>query len=231
MIHTEGLRFAYPGGAALAFPDVAVPQGGTLLLRGNSGSGKSTWLALVAGLRSPSAGRVAVAGQALADLPPAARDAWRARTLGWLPQRLHLSEALSVRDNLALAYYAAGQPVDETALADTLAALGLAALAQRKPHALSGGQAQRVALARAVLRRPQVLLADEPTASLDDTAAAASLDLLHHTAHRCGATLVVATHDARVLNVWPDAAVVRLEIAAPNSASVPISSQIGLQPK
>lgn len=230
MIHTEGLRFAYPGGAGLAFPDVAVPRGGKVLLRGNSGSGKSTWLALVAGLRTASAGRVVVAGQALADLPPAIRDAWRARTLGWLPQKLHLSEALTVRDNLALAYYAAGQPVDEAALADTLAALDLAALAQRKPHALSGGQAQRVALARAVLRRPQVLLADEPTASLDDTAAAASLDLLHHTAQRCGATLVVATHDARVLNAWPDAAVVRLETASLNSASVPVSSQIGSKP-
>lgn len=230
MIHTEGLRFAYPGGAELVFPDVAVPQGGTLLLRGNSGSGKSTWLALVAGLRSARAGRVVVAGQALADLPPVARDAWRARALGWVPQRLHLSDALTVRDNLALAYYAAGQPVDAAALAETLAALDLTALAQRQPHALSGGQAQRVALARAVLRRPQVILADEPTASLDDTAAAASLQLLQATAQRCGATLVVATHDARVPRAWPGAAVLQLEKTGHNAISGGISSQTGAEP-
>lgn len=205
----------------MAFPDVAVPQGGTLLLRGDSGSGKSTWLALVAGLRSASAGRVVVADQALAELPPAARDAWRARALGWVPQRLQLSEALSVHDNLALAFYAAGLPIDHTALADTLAALDLTALAARKPHTLSGGQAQRVAVARAVLRRPRVILADEPTASLDDTAAAASLHLLHTTAQRCGATLVVATHDARVPRAWPHAALVRLGEPTPPLAAMP----------
>lgn len=226
MISTRALAYRYANGPALAFPDVAVPQSGTLLLRGNSGSGKSTWLALVAGLRSATSGEVTVAGQPLADLPPAARDAWRAQSLGLLPQQLHLSEALTVQDNLALAYYAAGQPVDQQAIADTLAALDLSALAQRKPHALSGGQAQRVALARAVLRRPRVLLADEPTASLDDTAAAASLAMLHTTAQRCGATLVVATHDARVLRAWPDAAVVTLETAATEA----ISSQIGREP-
>lgn len=226
MISTRALAYRYANGPALTFPDVAVPQGGTLLLRGNSGSGKSTWLALVAGLRSATSGAVAVAGQPLADLPPAARDAWRANALGLLPQQLHLSAALTVQDNLALAYYAAGQPVDQQAIADTLAALDLSALAQRKPHALSGGQAQRVALARAVLRRPRVLLADEPTASLDDTAAAASLAMLHTTAQRCGATLVVATHDARVLRAWPDAAVVTLETAATEA----ISSQISREP-
>ena len=226
MISTRALAYRYANGPALTFPDVTVPQGGTLLLRGNSGSGKSTWLALVAGLRSATSGEVAVAGQPLAALSPAARDAWRAQALGLLPQQLHLSAALTVQDNLALAFYAAGQPVDQQAIADTLAALGLSALAQRKPHALSGGQAQRVALARAVLRRPRVLLADEPTASLDDTAAAASLALLHTTAQRCGATLVVATHDARVLRAWPDAAVVTLEIVS----TAAVSSQIVREP-
>lgn len=230
MIATRALAYRYANGLALTFPDVSVPQGGTLLLRGNSGSGKSTWLALAAGLRSATSGEVTVAGQPLAALRPAARDAWRANALGLLPQKLHLSESLTVQDNLALAFYAAGQPVDHQAIADTLAALGLSALADRKPRALSGGQAQRVALARAVLRRPRVLLADEPTASLDDTAAAASLQLLQATAQRCGATLVVATHDARVLRAWPDAAVVLLENASHNRVPEAISSQIGREP-
>ncbi|HEY1103444.1 MAG TPA: ATP-binding cassette domain-containing protein [Burkholderiaceae bacterium] len=197
MIESHALRFAYPAGPALAFPDVAVPQGGTLLLRGASGSGKSTWLALVAGLRSATGGHLRVAGQDPAALAPAARDAWRAGALGLVPQRLHLSAALTVQANLALVYYAAGLPEDHAAVAGVLEALGLSALAGRRPHQLSGGQAQRVALARALLRRPRVLLADEPTASLDDAAAQATLALLRHSAEACGATLVVATHDAR----------------------------------
>lgn len=205
MIHTHDLKFAYANGPTLLFPDVSVPQGGTLLLRGASGCGKSTWLALVAGLLTPSGGGVAVAGQTLAALQPAQRDAWRARSVGFLPQRLHLSEALSVRDNLALAYFAAGLPADQRTVNDTLASLGLGALAGRRPSQLSGGQAQRIALARAVMLRPPVLLVDEPTASLDDMACDAALALLVQTAQQAGATLVIATHDARVGRTLPHA--------------------------
>ncbi|MDB5868678.1 MAG: transporter related protein [Polaromonas sp.] len=202
MISTRQLIYRYAGGPALAFADVDVPQGGVLLLGGPSGSGKSTWLALAAGLVAPTAGRIDVAGQALGaggtPLKKAALDAWRARTVGFLPQKLHLSSALSVHGNLAMAQWAAGQDQDDERITDALAALGVQALASRKPAQLSGGQAQRVALARAVLLRPRVVLVDEPTASLDDEAASASLALLQETASGQGATLVIATHDARV---------------------------------
>lgn len=198
MIETRGLQYAYPRGEALRLGDVSVVQGGTLLLRGPSGSGKSTWLALAAGLLTPLAGEIVVAGQSVGALPAAARDAWRARHIGVLPQKLHLSEALTVNDNLALAYFAAGLPVDKAAIGRALDALGVGSLAARRPSQLSGGQAQRVALARAVLLRPSVILADEPTASLDDDACAAALALLQHSARPLGATLVIATHDARV---------------------------------
>ena len=199
MISTRQLVYRYPsGGPELRFEDVDVAQGGVLLLRGASGSGKSTWLALAAGLLTPAEGEIAVAGQAVRALGKVAGDAWRAATIGFLPQKLHLSAALTVHGNLAMAQWAAGRPADEGRIREALAALGVEALAQRKPAQLSGGQAQRVALARAVLLQPRVILADEPTASLDDEAAAASLDLLRGTAQRQGATLVIATHDARV---------------------------------
>ncbi|MGS5088223.1 ATP-binding cassette domain-containing protein [Hydrogenophaga sp. A37] len=207
MIETRGLSHAHPGGPALRFEDVAVSQGGTLLLRGASGSGKSTWLALAAGLLTPQAGEMIVAGQAVALQKPGERDRWRARCIGFLPQKLFLSEALSVAENLALVYFASGQPVDRAAIQRALAALELGALAARKPSQLSGGQAQRVALARALLLRPPVLLVDEPTASLDDAACAAALALLQHGAAQTGATLVIATHDARVVNALPAAPV------------------------
>jgi len=91
MISTQGLSYQYDGGASLRFPDMAVAQGATLLLCGPSGCGKSTWLALVAGLVRPASGQLTVAGQALNDLDSVATDAWRASTIGFLPQKLHLS--------------------------------------------------------------------------------------------------------------------------------------------
>ena len=206
MIVTQGLAFRFAGSAApLRFDDVQVPAGGTLLLRGPSGSGKSTWLSLVAGLRVASEGRVSVAGTDLGALSGAQRDRWRSAHVGVLPQRLGLSEALTVFDNLALVYFAAGLALDRGAIQRSLAALDVGGLAQRRPAQLSGGQAQRVALARALLRRPAVVLADEPTASLDDAACAGVLSLLREHTKAHGATLVVATHDARAVQAWPDA--------------------------
>ncbi|MBT0571340.1 ATP-binding cassette domain-containing protein [Curvibacter sp. CHRR-16] len=211
MITTRSLSHRYPGTQhALSFPDIDLPQGHTLLLSGPSGSGKSTWLALVAGLMpvqapdlaAPDAWQFVVAGQNMAQLAPQQADAWRARAIGFLPQKLHLSPALTVQQNLALAQWAARSQQSgverQQAIHRALDVLDVAALAGRKPAQLSGGQAQRVALARAVLQAPQVLLADEPTASLDDDSAHAALGLLYQTAQRLNASLVIATHDARV---------------------------------
>ena len=219
MIETRGLHHAYPGGATLHFGDVSVPQGGTLLLRGASGSGKSTWLALAAGLLTPQAGELAVAGQAVAALRAGERDRWRARCIGFLPQKLILSEALSVTDNLALVYFASGLDVDRQAIRRSLEALDLGNLAQRKPSQLSGGQAQRVALARALLLRPRVLLVDEPTASLDDASCAGALTLLQDGARGTGATLVIATHDARVVRALPEAMTLAFPALVPEAAT------------
>ena len=202
MIKTTALQFAYPGAAPLHFPDVDVPQGATLLLRGPSGSGKSTWLALAAALVPLRAGSLQAAGEDLAALSRLQADAWRARNLGFLPQTLHLSAALTVAQNLGLAFWAAGVAHDRARIDAVLVALGVAELSNRLPAQLSGGQAQRVALARAVLMQPQLVLADEPTASLDDDAANEALQLLHSTAQRYGATLVIATHDARVAHFF-----------------------------
>lgn len=226
MIQTQHLSHAYPGHAALIFPDVELLQGDTLVLRGNSGSGKSTWLALLAGLLTPQQGELTVAGRRLNGLSNTARDAWRANNLGFLPQKLHLSEALTVVENLQLAYFAAGLPHNaaaKTHIESTLAALGVADFAQRKPSTLSGGQAQRVALARAVLLKPKIILADEPTASLDDDAANAAVALLQASAARCNATLVIATHDFRVAEVLRKAKTVQF---GKNSPKIGINTSL-----
>lgn len=203
MIQTQGLTYTYRQGPTLAFPNVNLAQGAVLLLSGPSGCGKSTWLALVAALVAPSAGRLTVADQQLEALQKVASDAWRAKQIGFLPQKLHLSGALSVQHNLAMAQWASGHAENATEIQAALQALGVADLAQRKPAQLSGGQAQRVALARAVLHKPRVILADEPTASLDDEAAADAVKLLLTAAKLQQATLVIATHDARVAQLIP----------------------------
>ncbi|MDX2238049.1 MAG: ATP-binding cassette domain-containing protein [Hyphomonadaceae bacterium] len=179
-------------------PDWSLPAGATALLVGPSGSGKSTLLNVAAGLLAPAAGRVLVDGVDIAALKPAARDRFRGARIGVVFQSLRLVQALSVADNLALALALAGRKPDPARIRDTLARLGLAALARRRPRALSIGEMQRAAIARAVIARPTLILADEPTSALDDANAEAAFALLRAEAQACGASLLIATHDARL---------------------------------
>ncbi len=199
MLGWQGLAHRYAGGAEIAYDDFELPERHHLLLRGASGSGKSTLLALLSGLLRVQAGELHVAGTELQGLNPRALDAWRGATLGVVPQRLHLSDALTVAGNLALPALAAGQGADTARAAELLAALDIADLAERRPHQLSVGQAQRVALARALMRKPRLLLADEPSANLDDEHTLHMLALLLDAAEREHCTLVIASHDARVV--------------------------------
>jgi putative ABC transport system ATP-binding protein len=198
MIAIRGLAHRYGQTEALRLPKWTVAQGERWLVLGASGSGKTTLLHVIAGLIRPSEGQVEVSGQRLGNLEGPTLDRWRGATVGIVLQALHLMRHLSVRDNLRLAQYMAHVPQDDTRIQDTLTALGVADKAARRPAELSHGERQRVAIARAVVNRPKLLLADEPTANLDDASAALAIDLLAEQAARHGATLIVATHDARV---------------------------------
>jgi putative ABC transport system ATP-binding protein len=198
MIAVRGLAHRYGAAEALRLPDWNVAQGERWLVLGRSGCGKTTLLHVLAGLVRPSEGEVNVFHTDILSLRGTRLDAWRGANVGIVLQALHLVRHLSVRDNLRLAQYLARQPQDDARIGDTLGALGIADKAARRPSELSQGEQQRVAIARAVVNRPRLLLADEPTASLDDPAAATVVDLLSEQAARYAATLVVATHDARV---------------------------------
>ena len=202
MFVLSGIERRYGATVVLRIDRWEAQAGERWLLAGPSGSGKSTALALLTGLLRPTAGTIHVAGQDLGDLQGSALDRWRGRTIGFVPQRLHLVPSLSVLDNLLLAQYLAGRRSDVQVAREALASVGMTEFLGRQPATLSQGQAQRVAVARAVVNGPALLIADEPTASLDDDHAERTLALLTVHAGKCGATLVVASHDGRIRHAF-----------------------------
>ena len=198
MLSLRELRHDYGGKGALSLRAWDAGRGERWLILGASGCGKSTLLHIIAGLLQPSAGTVVVDGQDFSAHKPAALDRRRARRIGIVLQQLHLMRTRSVLENVLLPQYLAGLPQDRARAMQLLGGLGLADKAAAKPRALSQGQAQRVAIARALVNRPALLLADEPTTSLDDAACDRVLDTLFAQADAVGATLLIATHDQRV---------------------------------
>lgn len=208
MMHTSlisctDLHYAVNGKPILALPGWSVDRGGHTLLLGPSGCGKTTLLHLLAGLLVPSSGSVRIAGQTLETMESAARDAFRGQHIGLVYQTLHLTASLSVRRNLELAAFMAGRTADGAWIDRLLGALGLRERQHDRPHQLSFGQKQRVAIARALVNRPALILADEPTSALDDAQCDAVVALLKTQAEEHGATLIVATHDARLKPHFP----------------------------
>lgn len=187
--------------ATIRLDSLDLAPGEQLALRGPSGCGKTTLLHLIAGILRPDSGEIVIAGETLPAANENERDRLRARHVGCVFQAFHLLDAFDVRENLTLAQRFAGRDSanDEIFRERLLAELGLAPFATRRPSRLSHGQRQRVALARALVNRPALVLADEPTASLDDANAAAALDLLREACATHGAALLLATHDERAL--------------------------------
>lgn len=203
MLRTVDLTYRYPAGETLSFPDLACPAGQTRLLLGNSGSGKTTLLQLLAGLRRPTAGRVTVAGQDLGELTDAELDHFRGQRIGIVFQTPHFLQALTVRENVALARRLAGQPSDPARVDELLERLGLGGRADVRPARLSVGQQQRAAIARALVNRPALILADEPTSALDDGNTEGVVALLREEAAAVNATLLIVTHDQRLTRLVP----------------------------
>jgi putative ABC transport system ATP-binding protein len=175
--------------------DLAVTTGEALAIVGASGSGKSTLLALLAGLDTPSAGSVELDGQDLFSLDEDARAELRGRTVGFVFQSFQLLPALSALENVMLPLELAGRDDAERAAREVLARVGLAARLHHAPKHLSGGEQQRVALARAFVVRPKLLLADEPTGSLDAESGEGVIDLLFELNREARTTLIMVTHD------------------------------------
>ncbi len=195
MIRFEGVTRRYPGGIeALSELSLAIESGEMVVLSGHSGAGKSTLLKLIPAIERPTAGRVMVNGQNVAALKRAAVPFLR-RNLGLVFQDQKLLFDRSVFDNVLLPLAIAGVPPRDAGrrVRAALDKVGLLGREKAMPIALSGGEQQRLAIARAVVGRPAVLLADEPTAHLDE-AYARDIAALFHAFNQVGVTVLVATH-------------------------------------
>jgi putative ABC transport system ATP-binding protein len=198
LVNVEALTCQYAQGAPIHLPNMAIAVGEHTLLLGRSGSGKSTLMNAIAGIQTVSTGSVTIDGTVMSSLSAHARDKLRGEKMGLVMQRLHLISALTVRANLRLAQTLAGQSPDDARIAHVANELGITDKLDRYPRQLSQGEAQRVAIARAVINQPALVLADEPTSALDDANAEAAIQLLLAQAAKHSATLIVATHDARI---------------------------------
>lgn len=200
MIEAHQLTKRYPGGhLGLEAVTLSIAKGELVTLTGPSGAGKSTFLKLLAAIERPTAGSLVVEGQNLGRLPRRAVPYWR-RRVGMVFQDLRLLYDRNCFENVMLPLRIAGIAPREAARRAHVALerVGLAAKARAMPITLSGGEQQRLAIARAIVHRPRLLLADEPTAHVDDAHAQALVDLLGEF-NRAGVTVIVATHAPRLL--------------------------------
>jgi putative ABC transport system ATP-binding protein len=180
-------------GMALRGVDTDIHKGQIIALFGKSGSGKTTYLNLIAGLDVPTKGRIEIDGEDLAMLGESGRTFLRRNKLGFVFQFFNLLPTLTALENVFLALELTGGTDAKPAL-DALALVGLSGKENRFPHELSGGEQQRVAIARALVKKPPIILADEPTGNLDSVTGRQILDLLVSRCRGAGTTLIMVSH-------------------------------------
>jgi len=197
MIKTESLKFSYDGRKYFDFPDINLDTGENLLIIGNSGIGKTTLLHLLAGILKPKSGSINVSGIEISKFSDTELDKFRGDNIGIVFQRPHFIYSLTINENLKLAQYLSPGKTSGDA-EKILESLNINDKYQQKPNQLSEGEKQRVSIALALINSPNLILADEPTSSLDDFNCDNVIKLLKKQAKDHKAQLIVITHDARL---------------------------------
>jgi putative ABC transport system ATP-binding protein len=205
MIELRGVSKTVPSGAGvltILHPlDLAIPAGQVVAITGPSGSGKSTLLGLIAGLDSPSTGRISIDGTDITSLGEDALARLRGKRIGFVFQFFHLLPSLTALENVLIPMEISGVSGARTRAAALLAEVGLSERGHHYPSQLSGGEQQRVAIARALANDPPLLLADEPTGNLDSTTGRHVIERLLEINRSRGTTLVLVTHDPELAAV------------------------------
>jgi ABC-type lipoprotein export system ATPase subunit len=197
MINTKGLNFKYNDQASFSFPDINLGKDENLLIIGSSGIGKTTLLHLLAGLLESNSGSINLYGQDISKLTQHQIDKFRGQNIGIVFQKPHFVNSLTVKENLQLAQYL-GNKKDQNRIIDILSSLDILDKQNKKPKKLSQGEKQRASIAMAIVNSPKLILADEPTSSLDDENCDRVIKLLKKQASEFKAQLIVITHDNRL---------------------------------
>lgn len=201
LLETKNVRFAYSQGNHFHFPDIQVPAAKSFLISGASGVGKTTLLHLLAGILKPTDGEIWINQTNVASLMGRKLDEFRGKNIGLVLQQNHFIQSLSVLDNVLMANWLASQQKNLSKAKELLEKLGIASQQHKATYQLSVGQQQRLSIARALINEPKLLLADEPTSSLDDHHAQTVIQLLQELSVAYGASLVVVSHDQRLKDV------------------------------
>ena len=197
MISTKGLNFKYNEQTSFSFPDINLDKDENLLIIGSSGIGKTTLLHLLAGLLESNSGSITLYGQDISKLNQHQTDKFRGQNIGIVFQKPHFVNSLTVKENLQLAQYL-GNKRDQNRIIDILSSLDILDKENKKPKKLSQGEKQRASIAMAIVNSPKLILADEPTSSLDDENCDRVIKLLKKQASEFKAQLIVITHDNRL---------------------------------
>ena len=198
MLTIKDVEFSYNKTNSFRFPDITCHKGEHWLIMGPSGCGKTTLLHLMAGLLRPTKGTVSINGLDIATLTQSQTDKVRGRQVGIVFQNPHFIQSLTVAENLKIARYLNGLKTSKREIKELLDKLNIGNKFYSKPNELSQGELQRLSIARAIINNPSVLLADEPTSSLDDTHCVEALTLLRQQAENTSAALLIVTHDLRL---------------------------------
>ena len=196
MIETKSLKFSYDGKFVFEFPNIKLKNGENLLILGNSGIGKSTLLHNLAGILTPQSGSIKIFGNDISKFSEIEIDKFRGENIGIIFQRPHFVNSLTVKENLQLAQFL-GKNL-EGDIKETLRSLKILDKIDKKPNDLSQGEKQRVSIAIAIINSPKLILADEPTSSLDDSNCSNVINILKEQASKKNAQLIVITHDSRL---------------------------------
>jgi putative ABC transport system ATP-binding protein len=196
MIETKSLKFSYDGKFVFEFPNIKLKNGENLLILGNSGIGKSTLLHNLAGILTPQSGSIKIFGNDISKFSEIEIDKFRGENIGIIFQRPHFVNSLTVKENLQLAQFL-GKNL-EGDIKETLRSLKILDKIDKKPNDLSQGEKQRVSIAIAIINSPKLILADEPTSSLDDSNCNNVINILKEQASKKNAQLIVITHDSRL---------------------------------
>ena len=179
-------------------PDLFCQAGSTILVTGNSGKGKTTYLHILAGMLQPNSGEILIDNTDFTNLKGSKADKFRGKNIGVVFQKSHFIVSLSVLENLEMASWLATGKKHTKRAKELLNKLDILEQAHKQPSQLSVGQQQRVSIARALMNEPKVLLADEPTSSLDDKNADNVIELLESLSKEYKAALIIVTHDSRI---------------------------------